>query len=76
LAHYKVAYERDQRGLKAVTDPRLLETQFRSPQLLLWEFGPEDWHVVLRLAEYAPRRRSVAPAAQLPLLPAAAASTG
>ena len=36
---------------------RLLETQFQSPQLLLWELGPEDWHRVLRLPEYAPRRR-------------------
>jgi hypothetical protein len=72
LAHYKVAYERDQKRLKSVTEPRLLESRFRSPQLLLWEVGPEDRHVVLRLPEYAPRRRPVAEAVQLPLLPEAA----
>jgi putative transposase len=74
LAHYQVAYERNQKGLKTVTEPRLFETRFRSPQLLLWELGPDDWHVVLRLPEYAPRRRQTATAVQLPLLPAAAAS--
>jgi putative transposase len=76
LAHYKVAYERDQKGLKAVTEPRLFETRFKSPQLALWELGPDDWHVVLRLPEYAPRRRQPAVAVQLPLLPEAAASIG
>ena len=56
LAQYKVAYERDQKRLKTVTEPRLFETQFKSPQLALWELGPEDWHLVLRLPEYVPRR--------------------
>jgi hypothetical protein len=56
-------------------EPRLFETQFKSPQLLLWEPGPEDWHVVLRLPGYAPRRRAVPAAIQLPLLPQAAAAT-
>jgi putative transposase len=69
LAQYKVAYQPDRKRLRAVTEPRLLETRFRSPQLLLWELGPGDWHLVLRLPEYAPRRRSVPGATQLPLLP-------
>jgi hypothetical protein len=43
--------------------------------LVLLELGPEDWHLVLRLPAYAPRRRPVAAAVQLPLLPHAAAST-
>jgi hypothetical protein len=75
LAQFKVSYERDQKGLKTITDARLFETQFRSPQLLLWELGPEDWHLVLRLPEYVPRR-AVAEAAQLPLLLEEAALTG
>jgi len=75
LAHYKVAYERDHKALKTITEPRLLETQFKSPQLALWELGPDDWHLVIRLPEYAPRRRQTAAAVQLPLLPEAAAST-
>jgi hypothetical protein len=57
LSQYKVAYDRDHRGLKTVTEPRLFETLYQSPQLALWEFGPDDWHLVLRLPEYAPRRR-------------------
>ncbi len=76
LAQYKVSYERDQKRLKSVTEPRLLETQFRSPQLLLWELGPEDWHLVLRLPEYAPRRRQTAAAVQLPLLSGETVATG
>lgn len=76
LAQYRVSYARDQKALKTITQPRLLESQFRSPQLQLGEFGPEDWHLVLRLPEYRPRRRSVATAVQLPLLPEEAASTG
>jgi hypothetical protein len=71
-----VAYERDQKALKTVAEPRLFETQFRSPQLVLWELGPDDWHVVLRLPEYALRRRPLAAPVQLPLLPEEVASTG
>jgi hypothetical protein len=55
---------------------RLIESQFRSPQLALWELGLEGWHLVLRLPEYAPQRRSVITAMQLPLLPQATAATG
>ena len=69
LAHYKVDYERNQKDLKRITEPRLFETGFQSPQLLLWELGPDDWHLVLRLPESAPRRRAVAEAVQLPPAP-------
>jgi hypothetical protein len=56
--------------LKTVTESRLFETPFTSPQLALWELRPDDWHRVLRLPEYAPRRRQQpAPLVQLPLLP-------
>ena len=71
-----MSYERDQKRLKTVTEPRLLETQFQSPQPLLWGLGPEDWHVVLRLPEYAPRRRQIPAAVQLPLLSEKVAPTG
>ena len=76
LAQYKVTYERDQHGLKTVAESRLLETQFQSPRLSLWRLGPDDWHLVLRLPEHAPRRRQAAAAVQLPLRPEAAASAG
>jgi hypothetical protein len=61
--------------LKTVSEPRLFETHFQSPQLLLWELGPEDRHLVLRLPEYAPQRRQTAAAVQLSLLPEAVATT-
>jgi hypothetical protein len=76
LAQYKVAYERDQKALKTIAEPRLLDTQFQSPQLLLWELGPEDWHLVLRLPPYAARRRPASMAVQLSLLLEEAAATG
>ncbi len=69
LAQYKVTYERAQKAVKTVTEPRLFETQFQSPQLFLWELGPEDWHLVLRLPEYAPRRRAASAGLQPPLFP-------
>src|SRR5262249_42174682 len=56
LAPYKVSSAADQKRLRQVTEPRLFETQFQSLQMFLWEHGLADWHLVLRLPEYAPRR--------------------
>jgi putative transposase len=67
LAQYKVAYADAGKRLRAVGDPRLFETPFQSPQPFLWERGLADWHLVLRLPEYAPRRRKRTLAVQ-PLL--------
>jgi hypothetical protein len=67
LAQYKVAYAADQKRLRRITDPRLFETPFQSPQLFLWEHGLADWHLVLRLPEYERRSRSLARAVQPPL---------
>jgi putative transposase len=36
LAQYVVEYEPGHRQLRAITDRRLFETQYRSPQLSLW----------------------------------------
>jgi|ERR687887_2410069 hypothetical protein len=56
---------------------RSKQTGHRSPQLPLWELGPEDWQLVLRLPEYAPRRpRRGSTGAQLPLLLPAASASG
>ena len=77
LAQYKVTYERGQQGLKTVTESRLFETPFTSPQPALWELGSDDWHRVLRLPEYALRRRQRPSAlVQLPLLPVEAPAVG
>jgi putative transposase len=67
LAQYKVAYASDGKRLRQVTEPRLFETQFQSPQMFLWEQGLRDWHLVLRLPAYAPRRRLGSLAVQPPL---------
>lgn len=56
LAHYSVAYQPDHTHLRAVTDPRLFETQYRSPQRSLWELGDGDWLKILWLGPSAPRR--------------------
>jgi putative transposase len=68
IAQYSVAYQPDRRHLLNVTDPRLFETQYRSPQLPLWELGDGDWLKIVWLGRYAPRRamRAVV-GAQLPL---------
>ncbi len=43
--------------LRGVTDPRLFETQYRSPQLPLWKWGDGEWLKILWLGSYAPRQR-------------------
>jgi hypothetical protein len=42
--------------LRQITEPRLFETPFQSPQMFLWDGAFDDWHLVLKLPEYAPRR--------------------
>lgn len=71
LAHYTVEYQPDQKHLRNVTDPRLVETAYRSPQLPLWTLGDHEWLKVVRLPASAMHRpRAVAPTgiqAALPL---------
>jgi hypothetical protein len=67
LAQYKVAYANAGKRVREISAPRLFETPFQSPQMFLWEHGLSDWHVVIKLPEYAPRRRAGTVAVQ-PLL--------
>ncbi len=67
LAQYQVTYQPDRRHFTAITGPRLFETPHRSPQLPLWELGEGEWLHVLRLPDYAPRRRRAADPRQPPL---------
>jgi hypothetical protein len=67
LAQYKVAYANAGKRLRQITEPRLFETPFQSPQPFLWERGLEDWHLVIKITEYAPRRRMGNLAVQPPL---------
>jgi putative transposase len=69
LAQYRVAYQPDQRRLKAVTPEHLFDTPHRSPQLPLWRQGDDDWLPVLRLPAYAPRRVRPVGAVQPSLFP-------
>jgi hypothetical protein len=70
LAQYQVTYEPDQRHLASVTHGRLFATPYQSPQPSLWEWGVDDWLMVLRvLPDHARRQHSVDPGWQqsLPL---------
>lgn len=69
LAQYRVAYQPDQRRLKAVAPEQLFETAHRSPQLPLWPQGEDDWLPVLRLPASAPRRPRPPGVVQAPLFP-------
>ncbi len=57
-------YDAWTRHLLEVTEPRLYDTPYRSPQPPLWELGDWEWLRVLRVPEYAPRKRSTRAAAQ------------
>jgi len=57
LAQYSVVYEPDRKQLQDVVPRQLFETQYRSPQLPLWELGAGDWLKVLRVPHPATRQR-------------------
>jgi putative transposase len=57
LATYSVEVEEDRKHLRQVSNPRLVQTPFRSPQLTLWTLGPNDWLLYWRTPDSAPTRR-------------------
>ncbi len=57
LAQYRVSYEADERRLKTLTEPRLFENRYPSPQPFLWDFRDVEWHLVQRLAPYHARQK-------------------
>lgn len=59
LAQYSVAYQPDRRHLNAVTPRQLFATQYRSPQLPLWELGEGEWLKVLRMETVPGRKRRI-----------------
>lgn len=68
LARYGVVHERDGKHIQAVNNPRLATTRYRSPQLSLFDLGPDDWLLYLRLPAYASRKPTPATQSmQLPL---------
>ena len=47
----------DNRHIKEVKNPRVIETGYRSPQLTLWTLGPDEWLLFLKLPDYAARKK-------------------
>ncbi len=64
LAQYRVSYQPDLKHLRTIEEPHILETQYRSLQLLLWELGDGEWLKVVRLPTYVRRNRPPTHAAQ------------
>ncbi len=68
LALYTVAWHEDNKHITEVSNPRVIETSYRSPQLTLWTLGPDEWLLFKKLPDYAPRaKRKRIEVIQLPL---------
>jgi hypothetical protein len=82
LSQITMSYQSDKKHFRQITEPRLFETQYRSPQLALWERDAVTWHLIRRLPDYTSRWRGRAGAfgahgvEQLPLFSAAAEGAG
>jgi len=57
LALYTVAWHEDNKRIIEVTNPRVIETRYRSPQLTLWTLGPDEWLLFMKLPDYAVRKK-------------------
>ena len=58
LSKYRVEPYDDHRHIKDVSNPRGAETVFRSPQLTLFDLGPDEWLLYWKAPSYAPCRRT------------------
>ena len=69
LSKYTVELQEDRRNVQKVSNPRLADTPFRSPQLTLIDLSPTEWLLYWRVPAYAPARRKqqVSGIVQLPL---------
>jgi len=47
----------DRKHIKDVRNPRVAETVFRSPQLTLFDLGPDEWLLYWKAPSYARRLR-------------------
>jgi hypothetical protein len=56
LALYSVRPSQDQQ-ITEVTNPRRLETRFRSPQLDLWQLSDTEWLLALRRPKPVARKK-------------------
>jgi putative transposase len=51
LAFYTIEWAQDNKHIKEVKHPRVIETGYRSPQLTLWTLGPDEWLLFLKLPD-------------------------
>jgi hypothetical protein len=56
LSTYRVELQDDHKHLQAVSNPRLMSTPFRSPQLALFDLGPHEWLLYWRTPDPVPAR--------------------
>ncbi|GLV54107.1 hypothetical protein KDH_09560 [Dictyobacter sp. S3.2.2.5] len=49
--------EEDNKHIKEVKNPRLIETGYQSPQFTLWTLGPDEWLLFLKLFDYAAQKK-------------------
>jgi putative transposase len=70
LSQFAVEFEPDHYHLARVTDPRLFETRFVSPQPFLWYLGDVEWHLVRKAAPYQRRPKPAVAGVQLALFSA------
>ncbi|MDP9313420.1 MAG: DDE-type integrase/transposase/recombinase [Chloroflexota bacterium] len=61
LARYTVEYQPDQKHFRDVREPTVYETQYRSPQLPLWQFGDDEWLKIVRLPRLTVRTKRPSP---------------
>jgi transposase InsO family protein len=69
LARYRIAYEPDERRIRAVAEPQLFATSYPSPQPFLDTFAALEWHRALRVPPYQPRRKRRHEGRQVELFP-------
>ncbi len=57
LVQYTVEYQPDHKRFRAITNPQIYETHYRSAQLPLWRFGDDEWLKIVRLPPPKARQR-------------------
>lgn len=57
LALYTVSWHEDNKHITEITNPRVIETGYRSPQLTLWTLGPDEWLLFKKLPDYMRRKK-------------------
>jgi hypothetical protein len=69
LSQYEIELESDHKHVQAVSHPQTHQTPFRSPQLALFDLGPDGWILYWKKDDQAPAHRKPREASlvQLPL---------